>query len=324
MIRILVLGGTRFIGPAVVHHLYTMGHAVTLFHRGQSRIDNLPDLPRLYGDRGRLPDFRDAFARIAPDVVLDMAPATEDDALMVSNTFVGVAGRVVAVSSSDVYHAFGVMNGTEDGDPDPTPITENAPLRLNLYPHRHDTAPSLGDERRWKREYDKLFVERVVMGTEDLPGTILRLPFVYGPRDYLHRLWPYLRQMEAGQTTITLDARKAAWRSTHGYVENVAAAIALAVIDDRARGRIYNVAEPDAPTEAEWIAAIGRAAEWGGEVVAVLPEELPEQQRTTMNTAQPFVLDTTRIRRELGYCEEVPQYDGLRAAVVWERAHSPA
>ena len=47
MIRILVLGGTRFIGPAVVHHLYTMGHAVTLFHRGQSRIDNLPDLPRL-------------------------------------------------------------------------------------------------------------------------------------------------------------------------------------------------------------------------------------------------------------------------------------
>lgn len=322
--RILVLGGTRFIGPAVARRLHNAGHAVTLFHRGQSRGDNFPDFPHVHGDRTRLADFRDAFVRLAPDVVLDMAPATEDDALAVRDTFGDIARRVVAVSSCDVYRAFGVLNRTEDDAPTPAPITEDAPLRRNLYPHRHDDAPSLGDERRWKREYDKLLVERVVMGTDEMAGTILRLPFVYGPGDYLHRLWPYLRQMEAGQSTITLDARKAAWRSTHGYVENVAATIALAATDDRAQGRIYNVAEPDAPTEAEWVAAIGRAAGWGGEVIAVPPEELPERQRTTMNAAQPFVLDTTRVRRELGYREEVARDDALRAAVAWERAHPPA
>lgn len=321
--RILVIGGTRFIGPAIVNLLHVTGHTVTLFHRGQSHVDGPPDLSHIHGNREHLTDFHDASARIKPDVVLDMAPATEADALAVRNTFAGIACRIVAISSSDVYRAFGVVNRTESDAPNPAPITEDAPLRRNLYPHRHDDAPSLGDVRRWKQEYDKILVERVVMGAQDLPGTILRLPFVYGPRDYLHRLWPYLSQMVEGQLTITLDTRRAAWRATHGYVENVAAAIVLAVTDDRARGRIYNVAEPDAPTEAEWVAAIGRAAGWGGEVVAVPPEELPEQQRTTMNTAQPFILDTTRIQRELGYSEEVARHDALRETVEWERAHPP-
>jgi len=322
-VHILVIGGTRFIGPIVVTRLHDAGHAVTLFHRGRSRADGLPDIPHIYGDRGRLFDFRDTFARIAPDIVLDMAPATEADALAVRTTFMGIAHRSVAISSSDVYRAFGVVNRTESDAPDPAPITEDAPLRRNLYPHRDDDAPPLGDARRWKQEYDKILVERVVMGTENLPGTILRLPFVYGPRDYLHRLWPYLSLMVGGQPTITLDARRAAWRATHGYVENVAAAIVLAITDDRARARVYNVAEPDAPTEAEWVAAIGRAAGWEGEVVAVPPEELPEQQRTTMNTEQPFFLDTTRIRQELGYHEETIRRDALRETVRWEREHPP-
>ena len=34
--RILVIGGTRFIGPPAVRRLVEMGHEVTVFHRGQS------------------------------------------------------------------------------------------------------------------------------------------------------------------------------------------------------------------------------------------------------------------------------------------------
>ena len=35
--KILVIGGTNFIGPAVVRQLYAMGHEVTVFHRGKQQ-----------------------------------------------------------------------------------------------------------------------------------------------------------------------------------------------------------------------------------------------------------------------------------------------
>lgn len=158
--RILVIGGTRFIGPVVVKRLHDAGHAVTLFHRKQSHENTPPDILHIHGNRARLAGFRDTFAQIAPDVVLDMAPATEADALAVRDVFRGIARRLVAVSSCDVYRPFGVVNRTESDAPDPTPIREDAPLRRNLYPHRYDNAPSLGDPRRWKQEYDKILVKR--------------------------------------------------------------------------------------------------------------------------------------------------------------------
>jgi hypothetical protein len=43
----------------------------------------------------------------------------------------------------------------------------------------------------------------------------------------------------------------------------------------------------------------------------------------SMNTAQDLVVDTTRIRRELGYAEPVSRDEALIRAVAWERAHPP-
>lgn len=322
--RILVLGGTRFIGPAVVFRLHHAGHTITLFHRGRTHADDVPELSHLHGERGQLAGFRDAFAHLAPDVVLDMAPATEEDARTVMDTFRGLTGRVVAISSCDVYRAFSLLTGKESGLPDPVPLAEDAPLRQNLYPHRGASFRTSDDERRWKEEYDKILVERAVMGDPQLPGTILRLPLVYGPRDNQHRLHPYLSRMDGGESSIALDARLAEWRVSRGYVENVATAIALSITDDRAQGRIYNVAEPDALSEIEWVEAIADAAGWSGEVIAVQPDQLPAQQRVTMNVAQDLVIDSTRIREELDYREVVARRDALQETVTWERAYPPA
>jgi nucleoside-diphosphate-sugar epimerase len=51
--RILVIGGTRFIGPAVVRRLHGMGHHVTVLHRGETESADLPAIPHLHGDRLR-------------------------------------------------------------------------------------------------------------------------------------------------------------------------------------------------------------------------------------------------------------------------------
>ena len=89
--------------------------------------------------------------------------------------------------------------------------------------------------------------------------------------------------------------------------------------DPAAAGRVYNVAEPTAHTEAEWVAKIGAVVGWGGEVVAVPGGRLP----VPFHTAQDLAVDTTRIRAELGYREVVDPHDALRQTVEWERDRLP-
>ena len=170
-------------------------------------------------------------------------------------------------------------------------------------------------------DYDKIPVEEVVMSDADLAGTVLRLPAVYGPGD--HRAFDHLKRMEDGRTVILLEEGHARWRWTRGYVDNVAFAIALAVVDDRAAGRIYNVGEPDALTEAEWVYSIGRAAGWEGEVVVLPKEAIPEHLAAPYNFDHHLEGDTSRIRKELGYAEHVPRDQAMKETIEWERVHPP-
>jgi nucleoside-diphosphate-sugar epimerase len=313
--RILIIGGTRFIGPYVVRNLAEAGHDITLFHRGETEADKTSEVQQLYGDRRDLPSFAAEFKVIAPDVVLDMIPYTEEEARLLMRVFKGVARRVVVISSADVYRAYGRLLRLEPGEPDPVPLNEDAPLRERLYPYG-ERAEGPDD---FKYHYDKILVERVVMSDAFLPGTVLRLPAVYGPNDPQHRLFDYLKRMDDGRPTILLEEVQSRWRWTRGYVENAAAAIALAVTNERAANRIYNVGEMDALTEADWVRSIGHAAGWNGEVVTLPNDSLPTQ--IDDDYEHHLVTDTRRIRAELGYKERISREEALRETINWERAN---
>jgi nucleoside-diphosphate-sugar epimerase len=161
------------------------------------------------------------------------------------------------------------------------------------------------------------------MADPELRGTVLRLPMVYGPHDYQHRLFPYLKRMDDKRPAIILEEPLAQWRGCRAYVDNVAEAIALAVTDDRAAGRIFNVAEEPTLTEAEWVRAIGQAARWDGEVVIVPEGKQPDHSPEDFDAHQHLEADSIRIRYELGFEEIVNLEDALKETVAWERAHPP-
>jgi nucleoside-diphosphate-sugar epimerase len=321
--RVLVIGGTSFMGPYVVNNLWSQGHEVTVFHRGKTRGELPKGVKEVLGDHDRLLEYADELRKLEPGVVLDMVVWHEEHARMLMATFAGVARRVVVVSSMDVYRAFGRVNGIEGGEVDPAPITEDSPLRERLYPYRGETLRAEDDPRRWMDDYDKIPAERVVLGHPELPGTILRLPAVYGPHDRQHRMFLYLKRMLDGREVILLAEEEANWRWTHGYVENVADAIALAVTDERASGRIYNVGEPFALSLAERVEQIARAADWHGRIVRLPAERVPEPLRWSVNAAQDVVADSGRIRRELGYSERIDMAEAFRRTIAWERANPP-
>lgn len=322
--RILVIGGTRFMGPVVLRLLHEQGHELTVFHRGQSRTVLPQGVKEILGDRRPLSAAAERLQQVQPDVVLDMIPAIEQDAIAVMSLFKGVARRVIGISSQDVYRAFGRVNKKETGPVEPPPITEDSPLREHLYPYRSEPPRAADDPQKWQDDYDKMLVERAVMSEPELPGTMLRLPMVYGSGDYQHRMYYILKRMDDHRPAILLDELEAQWKWTHGYVDNVAAAIALAVIDERAAGRIYNVGEPITFTWAQWVAKIGEAAGWRGRIVTAPPGTLPEPLSAGINAEQHIEVDSARIRRELGYSEPVDIDEAIHRTVTWERAHPPA
>lgn len=317
--RVLVLGGTSFIGPSVVRQLVEAGHDVTLFNRGQSAAD-LPDgIGRITGNRAEIGSYRDQFSDLQADVVLDMYAMSREDAQLANDALTGIAGRMVAISSLDTFQAFGRLIGTEPGPPVDLPLTEESPVREKRYPYRGDDPRADDDVQRWRDSYDKLDVEDVVLGNPEMPGTILRLPMVYGPRDRQHRFRSFVRRMDDGRSAIPLAGSMAGWRSSWAFVDDIAAAAVLAATDDRAAGRTYVLSETEHPTMGEIARTLADMVGWRGEIISVPDEEMPP----TMNLAQDLVADSSRIRQELGYREVTPRDAALQQTIGWERTGGP-
>ncbi len=322
--RILVIGGTGFIGPYVVRNLLEQGHRLAVFHRGQSNPSLPAGVRHIHGVRHALADSTAEFRSFSPDAVIDFILASESQARATMDAFRRLARRVIAHSSGDVYRAIAIIHGLDPGPPQPVPLTEESELRTQK-PYRAEVLEGLLQVVPWLDvDYDKIPVERVVMGDAELEGTVLRLPMVYGPGDSFHRMHPYLKRMDDGRRAILLQQDAADWRGPRGYVENVAAAIALASVSPQASGRIYNVADTESLSEREWVQAIGRAAGWQGSVVAIPKEQTPQHLRTPLDSRQHWTMSSARIRAELGYVEPVPLDEALRRTIAWERANPPA
>ena len=289
-----------------------------VFHRGIT----WPPVPvkEIAGDRNELPQHVEKFRALRPDVVVDFALSDGKQAKQLVETFRGLTARIVAISSGDVYRACGILHGFETGSLQPVPLTEESELRTKQNVYGPETLARLRSTFSWLGdEYDKIPVEHAFMNAPDLAGTVLRLPMVYGPGDPLHRLFPYLKRMDDKRPAILLQDDAANWLGPRGYVENVAAATALATAAPAAAGRIYNIAEKEAFSEADWVRTIGSVVHWNGAVRALSKDALPAHLRVPYRNEQHWEMSSARIRKELGYKER-----SISQRPLSERLHGSA
>jgi nucleoside-diphosphate-sugar epimerase len=321
--RVLLIGGNGFIGRFVVAALNQQGHAVALFHRGTTAAP--AEVDEIRGDHNQLNASAQELKRFAPDVVIHLVLSSGPQAEALMNVFRGAARRVVMLSSMDVYRAVGISQGTEDGPLLEVPLTEDSELRRSLHPYPPAVLQVMRKIFSWATDdYDKIPAERVVMNDPELPGTVLRLPMVYGPGDPLHRFYPVVKRVSDGRRHIIFPEILADWHSPRGYVENVAAAVALAAADDRAAGRIYNVCEEPSFSELEWARKIASEMRWVGEFVVLPVERTPRHLLKPGNASQHWTASSARIRHELGYAEPVAIEEAIRRTIRWQRENSPA
>lgn len=304
--RVLVTGGTGFIGRAVIQQLLLGRHETHALVRSGSPPEGcrvlrgeLPNLP------SSLPDV-DAVVHLAsPRPGADLATFRDVNVTATQNLLdrVGTKRRIRFVYVSSVKAV------TEGGSTEP--ISEET--------EPHPTTPyGLS-----KRSGERLVLEG---GVEPV---VLRFPLVYGPGMTTPNM---LKLFGAVARGVPLPLGGISNKRSFLYVDHAAEAVLLALQEPQASGEIYMVADTPPIGSSELITEIGRALGTPARLFTVpqkvwravasvgdrLPQRLPLLRAADLDRlVGSLVVDSFKIRNELGWHADVSLEEGLKRTAVW-------
>ncbi len=250
--RVLVIGGTLFIGKRLVRRLVAQGHDVSVFHRGM-RHDLGDEVGNFVGDRNDPGSVRSALAGQQFDWVFDNVYDWDrgTTGAMVESTARACGDgiqRYVFMSSCAVYG-----EGLN--------LTEQAPLVPDDHPELY-SAQKAESERALFRMHRE----------EGFPAVTLRPPFVYGPDNPFYREQFFWDRLRDGRPIIVPGDGA---RQMHlVYVDDLVNACILAAERDAAVGEAFNVGHRRPVSQLELVRALGRTAGVEPRTVFVPREEI--------------------------------------------------
>jgi 2'-hydroxyisoflavone reductase len=171
-LRILILGGTSFIGPHQVRYALDRGHSITLFNRGRTNTHLFPEVERLIGDRnGDL----DALRGRSWDVVIDNSASNPEWVRLTAQLLKDSVDRYFYVSSRSAY-----------ADTSRIPMTADAPA------FTYESAGVEPDAEQLPYGLRKALSEREAQRAFPDRATVFRPGLIIGPRDETDRFtyWP--------------------------------------------------------------------------------------------------------------------------------------
>ena len=319
--RILVIGGTGPTGPYIVNGLVERGHQVTIFHTGRHEVDSLPPesvVPHIHAD----PFDLDSTSAALDGQTFDAVFAMYGRLRMLVDYLVGKTPRLFSIGGVPVYPGF-----ANDVD--------RYPDGMRFPSGEDDAYPPLGNGKsladpaqRADNRSDKVrkIIESEARVFDRHPAaTHFRYPYIYGAHQVVPKEWPVVKRALDGRKTLILADGGRTVESA-AYVENVAQAVLLAVDHiDTSAGRVYNVADDELYSRLQVIQVVEEELGHRFER-ANLPYEVASPAYPTIHhhSSQHRVVDTSRIRNELGYRDLVPPLEALQRTIRWQVANLPA
>ena len=256
MARVLVLGGTRFIGRATVEHFRGAGYDVTTFTRG-NRPDPFVDDPRVdhvTGDRTDDATVRELSSRVEPNVVVDCIAYHPDAVRTATEAFADVDAYIY-VSSSGVYPED--LNPKREGE---TRIRSCTPEQAV------DDAQRTYANR--KAEGDRAVFDAAERGVDAM---VVRPCLVYGPHDYTERLNYWIDRVDRFDRIVVPGDGQHLFHRV--YVRDLARAFRL-VAERGTPGTAYNAGDRHLEGTDALVETIATVLDRDVELVHVLAREL--------------------------------------------------
>jgi nucleoside-diphosphate-sugar epimerase len=306
-VRVVFLGGTGPVGQSACHHAIACGYEVVVAHSGRHEPSEDLGIRHVHAEREALLSQDGPLAQLRADAVVDTrTKATNVAAVLAFARRLG-AGRVVVISSTDVYEYFVEGSGHLAGGPAtlPTqtlPITEDAPLRSAPYP--------------WAEPgHDNAAMERVLAGERASESVVVLRPgMIYGPGS-AGREWTIVARVKRGERRLELPDGGAQFFA-RAAVDRVGRAVVAALENAPAGLWSANVVDPYGWTYAGLAAEIGRILRWEWDPV-IVPWAVADHP---FKIQSPFFCSDRRLREVLGVTEPDPR-DALAETVDWLWQH---
>ncbi len=264
---ILIIGGTRNLGPDLVAALLVRGDEVTVLNRGVTP-DELPrTVRRLTADRSDAAALAAALRGHAWDAVVDTTLYTGPDAAAIARVLAGRVGRYLCWSSGQVYL---VRAGL-------TP-----PFRESDYagPVMAEPPVSSPDHAQWRYGVDKRAAEDALMAAHSgagFPVVVLRMPMITSARDHYGRLAAYVhRVLDGGPLLVPDDQSRLSLRHVCG--DDVVAATVRALEPGVPAGTALNISQDETLTLEAMLDLVAGA-------LGVAPPRLVQVPRATLAAA---------------------------------------
>jgi len=288
--KILILGGTRFLGYFITHRLLKDGHTVTLFNRGKTP-DHFDDrVNHIHGERNDHASFVKRFRGKRFDVVLDMIAYQKADSQSAVEAFSRNIGHFIHISTGAVYLV------TKNY---PSPLKEEDFDRpLYIHPEKKDEWWSYGYHKRGCEE-----VLRKAHSEMSFPVTIIRPPIIIGERDYTLRAYSYFIRILDEKPMILPDGGLNPF--TLAYQGDIVQTIAENLQNPVAFGQAYNLAQKEIFSTKSFIQKAASILKKVPEFVDIPSDKL---KRTPLKTSfspyfsrRPFILDIGKAQKDLNY-----------------------
>jgi nucleoside-diphosphate-sugar epimerase len=290
--EVLVIGGTRNLGPGLVAALVARGDRVTVLNRGLTPDDLAPEIERLRADREDPAAFAAALAGRSFDAVVDTTLYRGEEARTVVSTLAGRCGHYVFLSTGQVYLVRAGLDRPFCEEDYPGPL-----LR--------EPATGTRDHAEWRYGVDKRAAEDVLAAAfadRGFPATSLRLPMVHGERDHYQRLRGYLLRLADGGPLLVPEEPHLPIR--HVDAVDVVRAVVQVLASGAGRGQAYNVGQDEAVPIEEVLAQLAALA--GRPLRLLRPPRATLVAAGLLPSCSPFSnpwmseLDNRRGKRELG------------------------
>jgi nucleoside-diphosphate-sugar epimerase len=291
--RVLIIGGTRNLGPSIVQALVSQGHSVTVFHRGLTRAELPGGIEILHGDRSDFASLERAVGGRNFEAVVDTTLYNAHDAQATVRLFAGRVDRYIFLSTGQVYLVRRGLARPFCEDDYAGPLIPEPP-REHVFDHEN-----------WEYGVDKRAAEDVLSlaAESGFPVTILRLPMVNSERDHFHRIQGYLWRLRDGGPLLIPEDDGIQLR--HVYGEDVVAAI-LACLNRRLLpGRAMNISQDETLSLRQFLELLAEHESHGKIVLAPAPRHVLEAANL-LPDCSPFSdpwmssLTNERSRLELG------------------------
>ncbi|MFJ4828749.1 NAD-dependent epimerase/dehydratase family protein [Streptomyces sp. NPDC088747] len=258
--RILVLGGTWFLGKSIAEHALARGWNVTTFNRGRSSQD-VAGVQPIHGDRTVQADLLELARRGPWDAVIDTSSSdlAPRDVLLATAALRDQVRRWVHISTVSVY----------EGWPN-RPVTDDSPL-LECPPDADETYGYTGEDGTpTKYGFQKAGGEHAVTEMFGDSAVFLRPGVILGPGEYVGRLPWWLERAKRGGRILA--PAPASQRIQPVDVRDVAQFALGQAVSTTSGG--YNVTHPDGASFGEFLSGCLAATDSAGIPVWVEPAVL--------------------------------------------------